>query len=200
MLQHKLVAFIAHYGYVGIFGALTLGIVGLPVPDEVLMTFAGYLISKGRLHYIPTVSVAVVGSFTGMSLSFLIGRKLGYPVLVKYGKYVHITEEKLNGTHRWFERFGKFAVTIGYFIPGVRHITAYLAGIGKWPFRHFLVYALPGAMLWAVTFITLGTYLGEHWRKVTETIHRYLLVVLLIVVVAGLVAWYVKKRWKKSAI
>lgn len=199
MLQHRLVAFIAHYGYVGIFGALVLGIVGLPVPDEVLLTFAGYLISHGRLHYVPTVAVATVGSAAGMSVSFFIGRKLGYPVLEKYGRKIQITKEKLDRTHRWFERFGKFAVTIGYFIPGVRHLTAYLAGIGKWPYRSFLLYAFPGAVLWAVTFITLGTYLGEHWRIVTETIHRYLLILFIIIAGAGLVVWYLKGRRSSKA-
>ena len=67
MLQHKLLAFAIHYGYMGIFGVLVLGIIGLPIPDEVLMTFAGYLIWKGQLHYLPTVLTSILGSFLGMS-------------------------------------------------------------------------------------------------------------------------------------
>lgn len=198
MLQHKLLWFIAHYGYVGIFGALVTGIIGLPVPDEILMTFAGYLISKGELYYVPTVMVSVIGSFTGMSVSYFIGHKFGYPLLEKYGRKIHITKERLDGTQRWFKRFGKFALTIGYFIPGVRHLTAYSAGISKWSYRSFSLYAVPGAVLWAVTFITLGTYLGEHWRAVTETIHRYLLILVGILIVVGLAAWYIRmSRTKK---
>lgn len=199
MFQHRLLWFIAHYGYVGIFGALVLGIIGLPVPDEILMTFSGYLISKGELHYIPTVIVSVIGSFIGMSVSYFIGYKLGYPFLEKYGKRLHITKEKLDGKH-WFKRFGKFALTIGYFIPGVRHLTAYSAGISKWSYRSFSLYAAPGAMLWAVTFITLGTYLGEHWRAVTETIHRYLLIFVGIVIVVGLAIWYIRKARAKKIV
>jgi membrane protein DedA with SNARE-associated domain len=192
MLQHKLLWFIAHYGYIGIFGALVLGIIGLPVPDEILMTFSGYLISKGRLHYIPTVIISVLGSFIGMSISYLIGRKFGYPLLEKYGKKIHITKEKLDRTQIWFQRFGKFALTIGYFIPGVRHLTAYSAGISKWSYRSFSLFAVPGAMLWTLTFITLGTYVGRHWRIVTETIHRYLLILVVILIIAGLAFWYIR--------
>lgn len=198
MFQHRLLWFIAHYGYVGIFGALVLGIIGLPVPDEVLMTFAGYLITKGKLQYIPTVIVSVIGSFCGMTVSYFIGYKFGYPLLEKYGRKIHITKEKLDSTQHWFKRFGKFALTIGYFIPGVRHLTAYSAGISKWPYASFAVFALPGAALWAVTFITLGTYLGEYWRVVTETIHRYLLILVALLVIAGIAIWYIRKSRAKK--
>lgn len=193
MVQHKLFWFIAHYGYIGIFGALVLGIIGLPVPDEILMTFSGYLISKGELHYFPTLIVSVLGSFIGMSASYFIGHKFGYPLLEKYGRKIHITNEKLDSTQHWFNRFGKFALTIGYFIPGVRHLTAYSAGISKWSYRVFSLYAAPGAMIWAFTFITLGTYLGEHWRAVTETIHRYLVIGLALLIASALIIWFVRR-------
>lgn len=137
MLQHQLLSFIAHFGYIGIFGLLVLGIIGLPVPDEVLMTFAGYLISQGKLHYLTTVIVSVVGSFTGMSISYLIGHKFGYPLLEKYGSKIHMTKENLGHAQQWFKRFGKFAVMIGCFIPVIRHLTAYFAGISKWSYRTF---------------------------------------------------------------
>ncbi|UUZ83603.1 DedA family protein [Paenibacillus sp. P26] len=198
MLQHMLLRFIAHYGYIGIFGALVLGIIGLPVPDEILMTFSGYLVSKGRLHYIPTALVSVIGSFSGMSVSYFIGYQFGYPLLEKYGSKIHITKERLDRTQHWYKRFGKFALTIGYFIPGVRHLTAYSAGISKWSYRSFTLYAAPGAMLWAVSFLTLGTYIGEHWRIVTETIHRYLLILVGILMVVGLAVWYIRKAKTKK--
>lgn len=198
MLQDKIFYLIAHYGYIGIFGALVLGIVGLPVPDEVLMTYSGYLISQGRLSYILTLLVAVVGSFAGMSVSYFIGRKFGYPLLEKHGRKIRITKEKLDHTRRWFEKFGKFALTLGYFIPGVRHLTAYFAGISGWPYRTFLSYAAPGAILWAFTFITLGTYLGKHWLAVTEAIHKYLLLVFVLLVLVLILLWFLKRKPKAN--
>ncbi|MNX85784.1 SNARE associated Golgi protein [compost metagenome] len=98
MLQDKIFYLIAHYGYIGIFGALVLGIIGLPVPDEVLMTYSGYLISQGRLSYILTLLIAMVGSFAGMSVSYFVGRKFGYPLLEKHGRKIRITKEKLDHT------------------------------------------------------------------------------------------------------
>lgn len=198
MLQHKLLAFTIHYGYVGIFGVLVLGIIGLPIPDEVLMTFAGYLIWKGKLHYFPTVLTAILGSFSGMSLSYFVGRKFGYPLLEKYGGRIHFTKEKLEHSRRWFKKFGKFALTIGCFIPGIRHVTAYFSGISKWSYRTFFIFAAPGSTIWVVTFVTLGTYLGEQWQGVIETIHRYLIITLLIAVSTGLVIWIMKWRAAKK--
>ncbi|WP_248924169.1 DedA family protein [Paenibacillus hamazuiensis] len=199
-MQHNLFVFIAHYGYAGIFGALMLGIIGAPVPDEFLMTFSGYLVSKGKMHFVPTVIVSVLGSFAGMSLSYAIGYKFGYPLVEKYGQKVHITKEKLERTQIWFGRFGKFALTVGYFVPGLRHLTAYSAGISKWPYRSFCLYAVPGAMLWAIAFIALGTYLGEHWHAVTTAIHRYLLLGFAVLAAAAAAIWYLKKaRGKRMA-
>jgi membrane protein DedA with SNARE-associated domain len=192
-MKHKLLLFIAHFGYIGIFASLVLGIIGLPIPDEFIMTFAGYLISQGKLNYLITVIVSTVGSFTGMSVSYFIGYKFGYPLLEKHGSKIYITKTKLDRAHNWFQRFGKFAVTLGYFIPGVRHLTAYFAGISKWSYPNFIVYAAPGSLLWSITFITLGTYLGVHWHAVTEKIHRYLVVILVLLIVGALVVWFMRK-------
>jgi membrane protein DedA with SNARE-associated domain len=199
LIQEEIFAFIGHYGYVGIFGSLMLGIIGLPVPDELLLIFSGYLISQGNLNYVLTVLVSMIGSFAGMTVSYLVGQKLGYPLLEKYGAKIHITKEKLAHTHRWFQRFGKFAVTFGYFIPGIRHLTAYFAGIGKWSYGRFFLYAIPGALIWVITFITLGTYLGEHWHRVTETIHHYIWVCLSIIVTAALAVWYIKRKGNQKS-
>jgi membrane protein DedA with SNARE-associated domain len=196
-MQHKLLLFIAHFGYIGIFATLVLGIIGLPIPDEFIMTFAGYLISQGKLNYLITVIVSTVGSFTGMSVSYFIGYKFGYPLLEKHGSKIHITKAKLDRAHNWFQRFGKFTVTIGYFIPGVRHLTAYFAGISKWSYPNFIVYAAPGSLIWSITFITLGTYLGVHWHAVTEKIHRYLVVILVLLIMGALVVWYIRKATDK---
>jgi membrane protein DedA with SNARE-associated domain len=192
-MKHELLLFIAHFGYIGIFASLVLGIIGLPIPDEFIMTFAGYLISQGKLNYLITVIVSTVGSFTGMSVSYFIGYKFGYPLLEKHGSKIYITRTKLDRAHNWFQRFGKFAVTLGYFIPGVRHLTAYFAGISKWSYPNFIVYAAPGSLLWSITFITLGTYLGDHWHAVTEKIHRYLVVILVLLIVGALVVWFMRK-------
>jgi membrane protein DedA with SNARE-associated domain len=139
MLKHILFQFVSQFGYIGIFGSMMLGMIGLPIPDELLMTFAGYLVFKGRLVYLTTLIVASLGAVSGVSFSFLLANKWGLPLLEKHGRKLHITPERLKKSEVWFQRFGKFAVTFSYFIPGVRHFTAISAGISRWSYRAFLL-------------------------------------------------------------
>lgn len=164
---------ITRYGYIGIFSALALGVVGLPVPDEVLLTYVGYNIFQGKMMYLPAIASAFLGSVTGISISFVIGSKLGLPFLRKFGPKIHISQARIEYTQSLFKKYGNAVLIIGYFIPGVRHLTAYLAGISRMDFRKFMIFAYSGALLWSITFISLGHELGERWFLVEEYVHRY---------------------------
>src|ERR1700719_3532432 len=129
--MERIFEWVSHYGYGGLFLLLVLGIVGLPIPDETLLVFCGYLISRGRMHPAATYLTAVAGSWCGISLSYTIGRTAGIGVVNKFGKYLHITEERLAKVHVWFDRVGHWALLIGYYIAGVRHFTAIVAGTSK---------------------------------------------------------------------
>ena len=122
---------IRQYGYAGIFSLLTFGIVGLPVPDEWLLTFSGYLVFKRTLLFLPTFGAAFCGSACGITVSYALGRIFDTYVLVKYGSYIHVTPATLARVHSWFERRGRWTLLIGYFIPGVRHLTGYVAGASE---------------------------------------------------------------------
>jgi len=188
---------ITTYGYGAIVLLLLLGIVGLPIPDETILVFCGYLISKGTLKPLPAWGCAVVGSWCGISLSYTIGRTLGLGFVHKFGKYIHVTEERLDGVHKWFDRLGHWVLFFGYYIAGVRHFSAIVAGTSKLKFTHFIAFAWAGGLLWVTTFLTLGYYLGENWKQIAEVIHHYLLYVSL-AVLAGIVGYYFfAKRGKK---
>ena len=131
MEQHVL-AWIAQYGYLAIFGLLMLGIVGLPVPDETLLTFTGYLVFRGHLSLPLAFAAALAGSTCGITISYTLGRTFGLELIHRYGRYMRITEEHVEKAHAWFERVGHWGLTFGYFIPGVRHLTAYAAGMSDW--------------------------------------------------------------------
>ncbi|HVO97523.1 MAG TPA: DedA family protein [Bryobacteraceae bacterium] len=168
---------ISQYGYGAIFLLLMLGVVGLPIPDETLLVYCGYLISKGVMHPVAAFLTAVAGSWCGISLSYAIGRTAGLGVVHKYGKYIHLTQERLDKVHEWFDRIGHWALFVGYYIAGVRHITAIIAGTSRLKYTHFIAYAWAGGALWVGTFLTLGYFLGENWRRIAEMIHHYLLYV-----------------------
>lgn len=182
-----------HFGYFGIIVALIGGIIGLPIPDEFLLTYVGFNVFLGKLAYFPSLLSAFLGAFGGITLSYILGIKLGLPFLHKFGPKLHITEERINKTKNLFTKFGPYLLFFGYFIPGVRHITAYLAGINGYSYKRFSLFAYLGALTWSFTFITLGTALGEKWNLVLLNLEKNKIViipgVILLTVIIGIVYW-----------
>ncbi len=134
----EILNWITRYGYIAIFLLLMLGIIGVPVPDEIVLTCSGFLIFKGFLSPELTLSCAFMGSVCGISLSYGLGRFVGMPIILKYGYLVHITPEKVSRVRIWYERFGKWILLFGYFIAGVRHLTAFTAGATRFSDYPFL--------------------------------------------------------------
>ena len=178
---------IEHHGYAGIFSLLAFGIVGLPVPDEWILTFSGFLAFKGTLRFVPTLIAAFLGSACGITVSYTLGRILDTYVIVKYGSLFHITPERMARVHGWFEKYGRWPLLIGYFVPGVRHLTGYVAGASELALSKFMLFAYSGAFCWAAVFICLGYFLGENWNRVLGEVHRTKLLTIsaLIIAVAG---------------
>jgi membrane protein DedA with SNARE-associated domain len=189
-------AWVAAHGYWALYMLLALGVVGLPIPDETLLVFTGYLIGRGTLNPVGAFAAAVFGAWTGISGSYWLGRTLGVGAVHRYGKYIHFTEARLAYVHRWFDRIGHWMLVAGYYIAGVRHFTAVVAGMSRLGFPTFMAYAWAGGALWVTTFLTLGYFLGENWRQVAELVHQYV-VYASIVIVAAAVLWYF--FWKKRA-
>ena len=192
--MENLFQWITTYGYAGLSGLLVLGIVGVPVPDETLLVFCGYLIWKGDLTPHGTWLAGFAGSATGITISYLIGRSLGYGFVHRYGRYVHLTDERLHRVEQWFERIGHWFLMVGYFIPGVRHFTALVAGMSRLPFREFVLFAYPGAALWVTAFLTLGYLLGDKWKAAFATIHEYSTIVIISIVLIAIVIWWWHRR------
>jgi membrane protein DedA with SNARE-associated domain len=190
---------ISQYGLIAVFCLLVLGIVGLPVPDETLLTFSGYLIYKGQLHFLPTILTAYAGSICGITMSYIIGRTGGLFLIHKYGPYVHFTPERLDRVHAWFERMGRWALFFGYFMPGIRHFTAIVAGSSELEPHIFAMFAYSGGFLWVLTFVSLGYFLGDQWSRMDQEIHGVLLWLTIAGAVAGLVYWWLRRRKKNRS-
>lgn len=191
---------IGQYGYVAIFLLFTLGIIGLPVPGEVLLTFLGFMISVGKMYFFLTFFAAFGGALCGISLSYLLGNKLGEPFLHKFGPKLFIKEKTIKRTNHLFHKYGAFVLFVCYFIPGVRHVAAYLAGITHFSFKRFALFAYSGALVWVSTFLTIGHRLGKNWRKIITYIDEYLWLALLIagIIAAVLGTYYVWRSRKRS--
>lgn len=178
---------ITNYGYVGIFSLLAFGIVGLPVPDEWLLTFSGFLIFKQRLALLPAFGAAFLGSACGITVSYMLGRLFDTYILEKYGWTMHITPQRLARVRSWFERRGRWTLLAGYFIPGVRHLTGYVAGVSELRYPVFAIFAYTGAFCWAAAFIALGYFVGEEWERVTAALNRKMLILAGVLIVAAVV-------------
>jgi membrane protein DedA with SNARE-associated domain len=187
---------ISQYGYPGLFAALVLGIAGLPIPDETLLVFCGFLSAKGTMHIALTWLTALCGSCCGITVSYWIGRSAGHGFVHRYGRYIHFTEDRLAQILNWFDRIGHWLLTIGYYIPGVRHFTALVAGMSGLPYKSFAAYAYPGALIWVSTFISLGYFLEDRWRQVFEGVHRNILIAVLIIAAVGWLVWRLISRRK----
>ena len=190
---------VSTYGYFAIFSLLVLGIVGLPVPDEWLIVFSGYLAYSGRLHPVPTILSAIWGSTCGITLSYLIGRKIGLPLIhSKLGRFTRISDEQIQRVHDWFDRAGHWTLFFGYYFPGVRHFTAIVAGGACLEFATFALFAYCGAIVWVLTFFFVGYHFGEHWKAAlafVETNMRFVTVIAIASVLGYL--WLIFRRARK---
>ena len=197
-MESAVLQWVATYGYFAIFGLLTLGIVGLPVPDETLLAGCGFLIYRGDLHALPAFASALAGSMCGITLSYIIGRTIGWKFLhSRAGRMLHIRDEQIHSVHDWFNRIGHWTLMIGYFIPGVRHFTAIVAGTSKLEYHGFAAFAYVGALLWVSTFLFLGYHFGEHWEQILGVVEhnlKYASLLAGILIAAYAVYWYLRRR------
>jgi membrane protein DedA with SNARE-associated domain len=174
-LESTVLHWVATYGYFAIFSLLVLGIVGLPVPDETLLTACGFLVYQGHLRLVPTVASALAGSMSGITCSYIIGRTVGWKFLhSRVGRWLHIRDRDIRRVHDWFDRIGHWALMVGYFIPGVRHFTAIVAGTSKLELRNFALYAYSGAIVWVGTFVFIGYHFGQRWPEILSLVEHNL--------------------------
>ncbi|WP_342562357.1 DedA family protein [Paenibacillus sp. FSL R7-0345] len=161
-----IIEMITQYGYLAVFLLMALGIIGIPVPDELLMLFVGYLCSLMVLNFSVSVLVCFMGSITGTLISYTIGRRVGQPVVEKFGKWVGLTPRRFASVKRWFLKFGYWTVFIAYFIPGLRHVCSYISGISAMSFRKYLLITTAGALIWSILFVSIGYFVGARFSFV----------------------------------
>ncbi len=162
MTEQAVVQWVTEYGYFGIFFLLIFGIIGLPVPDEWLLVISGYLAFKDVLGFFPTVAIAALGSASGLTVSYVLGRTSGDYVVRRYGRWLSIDDQKVLRAQQWFHNLGRWVLVVGPFIPGVRNLMGYVAGASKLRLHVFARFAYLGALISSATFVTFGYFVGRH--------------------------------------
>jgi membrane protein DedA with SNARE-associated domain len=191
---------IGEYGYRALFLLLMLGIVGLPIPDEALLMFVGYLVFRGRLAALPALGAAWAGSIIGITISYVIGRIVGPLGIPKLGRLLRWKVEHIKRAEQWVRRWGGYVLVLAYFLPGVRHLGALIVGASGVTFGKFARFAYVGAFIWVSTFLSLGYLLGEEWSTLSTQVHKTVMGVAIVaaLLAIGTIAFWRKKRLNKQ--
>ncbi|MBF0208219.1 MAG: DedA family protein [Oligoflexia bacterium] len=142
----------------------------IPLPSELIIPPAGYLISNGEMSWVMVIFAGAIGSLLGSYLNYAVARHLGRPFLLRYGKYFFLSEEHLNQCDRFFEKHGEIAIFIGRLLPGIRHLISIPAGISKMNLYRFSFYTTLGAGIWVSVLAYIGYIVGTN----RELVDKYL--------------------------
>ncbi len=193
---------VSTYGYLGIFIAAFAETIFPPIPSELIFPLAGFVGFKSNLTYFETFLMAssgAVGATFGAIVIYIVSFKIGRIAIVKLGKYVFVSEKKIESAERWFEKYGIYAVFLGRMAPGVRELISVPAGIARMPFAKYVTFTFFGSLIWSVILVFSGYFLGNSWESLSETLSDYftlisVIVLLSIAIVIFYYAYYGKRR------
>ncbi|TCP19967.1 membrane protein DedA with SNARE-associated domain [Scopulibacillus darangshiensis] len=189
-----LIELLDKYGYIILFLSLMLELIALPIPTELMMSYVGYMVYQGEMNWFISIGCGILGSISGMTVAYWLGLRLGSPFFYRYGHRIHLGPERLNKMSEAFNKYGKRLLLFAPFIPGVRHITGYTAGITKVPFKSFAFFSYLGAVIWVTTFVTLGKLLGPQYELIETAAKKYMILFILALAILVLLYYVVKSN------
>ena len=195
-----IVDIVHQFGYIGIIVAMAIESSLFPLPSEIVMIPAGVLVKHGEMNFIVVVLSGVLGSYIGSLANYLLADFLGRPLILKYGKYFLLPEEKLHKMEKFFEKYGSISIFIGRLLPVVRHFISIPAGFAKMNIYLFTVYTFLGSAIWMVILTVIGYYLGDSSGKIHTAMPVIKFSVIGICLIAGVYYFYrvVYKNTRKS--
>jgi membrane protein DedA with SNARE-associated domain len=204
MLEHLVtliaafvIATISGLGYLGIVLLMAIESACIPLPSEVIMPFAGYLVFTGRFDLVGVATAGALGCNLGSTAAYLVGYYGGRPLVEKWGAYILMSRRDLMLVDGFFARFGGITVFLCRLVPVIRTFIALPAGIARMPPLKFQIYTFLGSWPWCFALAYVGMRLGEQWESNSELrdiLHRFDAVIIAVTVVA--LAWYVRRQWR----
>ncbi len=202
-LVGQLAAFVTNtvqtLGYPGIFLLMALEDVFPPVPSELILPLAGFLVGQGQFGFIPVVVWSTAGSVAGAVIVYAVGRGVGEDRVRSFlrdrGRYLLLRESDLDRAEGWFDRHGQAAVLLGRLVPGLRSGIALPAGMRRMPLARFVLLTAVGAGAWNTVLVAAGWLLGSQWQRISEYADLLTYAVLAVLVVT--VAWFVVRRLRE---
>jgi membrane protein DedA with SNARE-associated domain len=188
----SLAPILASHGYLAVFGFLFIESFGAPVPGQTMLMAAGVFAGAGKLNVAGVAIVGFLAAVTGDNIGYLIGHLAGRGVVLRFGRYIFVTEGRLKKAENFFGRHGGKIVAVARFIEGLRQLNGIVAGIVGMPWRRFLACNALGAMAWVGVWTSVGYLAGGHLTVIHQQFHRYQALVLLVagaIVLAAVLHW-----------
>ncbi len=197
VLAKFIISVISHGGYLGVVALMAIESACIPLPSEIIMPFAGYLVYTGQFNLFWAATAGAIGCNAGSIIAYEIGNYGGRPLVEKYGRYVLLNRHDLEIADRFFLRYGSAAVFIGRLLPVIRTFIALPAGIARMPRLKFHLYTFAGSWPWCFALAWAGMKLGERWHtdpRLSHWLHRLDFVIVAVLLLG--IAWFVWSHWK----
>jgi membrane protein DedA with SNARE-associated domain len=190
-----------HFGVWAIGLLILLEDFGIPVPGETILIAGAVYAGAGRLNVVLVGVVAFIAAIIGDNIGFAIGHFGGRALALRWGKYVFLTEERLDKAEAFFNRRGAIVITFARFVEGLRQANGIIAGITGMHWLRFLIFNAIGAALWVGTWVSLGYLAGSHITTIYHyiTLYSYYVLIALAVLLAGYITWRVLRRRRRRA-
>lgn len=197
LLSIFIVATISRLGYAGVILLMAIESACIPLPSEIIMPFAGYLVYTGRFNLWAVGVAGAFGCVVGSLVAYWVGMYGGRPLIEKYGRYVLVSPHDLDLADGWFERFGEIIVFASRLLPAIRTFIAFPAGVARMNLKKFVIYTFAGSLPWCLGLAYVGQRLGATWDKdptLKTLFHRFDFVIGIVIVLAA--AWWVWRHVK----
>jgi len=159
---------LSQWGYTGVFLLMILEGATFPVPSEIILPVTGFLVYNHTLDFWPAVAVASLGGLLGTMIDFSIGYYLGRPAVLRYGRKIRLSERHLLIAEGWFAKHGSAAVLLARFVPLLRTLIAFPAGVAKMKIGKFLAFSAVGIVIWDIVLIYLGDLAGQNYDSIVN--------------------------------
>ena len=190
--------FIDSWGYYAVAILMGLENACIPIPSELILGFAGYMIFAGRMTFTMALVAGMVGGILDSAFAYAVGHYGGRPFVDKYGKYFFVKKSHVDIAQNWFDKYGIKAVFFSRMLPVVRTFISLPAGFAHVDMKKFFFYTFLGSLPWTALILVIGMMLGEGWKVMMEVGHEISLAFAVILVVICLVLYWQYKK-KKSA-
>lgn len=185
-----------HYG--GVVLLMAIESACIPLPSEIIMPFAGFLVSKGEMTLFGIALAGALGCVIGSIPAYYAGMRGGRPLIEKYGKYLLVSKKDLDTADHLFSKYGEIIIFIARLLPVVRTFIAFPAGVARMNMSTFIIYTFVGSFIWCGALGYAGMTAGAHWEDLKKYFHEFHYVIIVFGVI--FVVWYVWRHFKKSTV